>query len=146
MSANCRSCGELALVASAFQRARSEALDAAKVGPPSVLWWRAQLRQRNAAVERIGRPMLGALIFALVVSLALAVGLAAWQVRDGIAWLKQLPQTSMQTFDSGWTQIFSSLWSSALPGSAWNWMVLLSAGATLALLSGVVVYLATEKP
>ena len=145
---HCRSCEELAFVALTFQRARAETAAAAMVGPPSVLWWRAQLRQRNAAVERIGMPMMGAQIFALAVSLALAVGLAAWQARHGLAWLpwlKQLPQTATQQFDSGWTQMLSTLWSSALPGSAWNWMVLLSAGATLALLGGVAVYLASER-
>ena len=145
---HCRSCGELALVASTFQRARAEAVGAAKVGPPSVLWRRAQLRQRNAAVERVGMPMLGAQIFALLVSLALAVGFAGWQARQGLAWrpwLEQLPETTMKHIDSGWNQMLSSLWSSALPGSEWNWMVLLSAGATLALLGGVALYLATEK-
>src|ERR1035438_4613488 len=53
---DCRSCGELVLVTSAFQKARIEAAGAAKLGSPGVLWWRAQLRRRNEAVERIGRP------------------------------------------------------------------------------------------
>ena len=98
-------------------------------------------RHREANAGRTG-------LCAELRSLALAVGCAAWQARDGLdwlPWLKELPQTAMKQFDSGWSQMLTSLWSSALPGSAWNWMVLLSAGATLALLSGVVVYLAAEK-
>jgi hypothetical protein len=136
----CRCCGDLALVALAFQAARAEAFDAAKIGSPGVLWWRAQLRRRNAAVERIGRPILGAQIFALAVNLLLVVGFVVWQARHGLAWLtwlQQLPQTAPLHFDSGW---FDSLL-----GGGWSPMVLIPAAATLALLGGVVVYLATEK-
>ncbi len=140
---HCRSCGDLVLVAMAFQRARSEAASAAKLGSPGVLWWRAQLRQRNAAVERIGRPILGAQIFALAVNAMLAVVFVAWQARHGLAWLtrlQQLPQTAALHLDSQW---LDSLWPSALTG--WGPLVLIPAAATLALLGGVVVYLASEK-
>lgn len=143
--AGCRSCRELVLVTTAFQRARAEAAGAAKLGSPGVLWWRAQLRRRNEAVKRISRPILGAQIFALVVNLVLAVGFAVWQARHGVAWLtrmEDLPQTSALHLDSGW---FDSLWSAATSGPGWNWMVLIPAAATLALLGGVVVYLASEK-
>jgi hypothetical protein len=136
----CRSCGELVLVTAAFQKARADTAGAAKIGSPGVLWWRAQLRRRNEAVERIGKPILGAQIFALVVNLLLAVGFVVWQARHGLAWLnwfEQLPQTATLHLDS--------LWSSALLDFGWNWMVMIPALATLALLGGVVVYLASEK-
>jgi hypothetical protein len=140
----CRSCGELVLVTSAFQQARAQATGAAKLGSPGVLWWRAQLRRRNAAVERIGRPILGAQIFALAVNLILAVVFVVWQARHGLAWLtrlEQLPQAAAIHLDS--------LWPSMVTGSGWssllNPMVMIPAAATLALLGGVVVYLASEK-
>jgi hypothetical protein len=137
---SCRSCGELVLVTSAFQKARIEAAGAAKLGSPGVLWWRAQLRRRNEAVERIGRPILGAQIFALAVNLVLAVAFVVWQARNGLAWLtrlEQLPQTA--------TLHLGSLWSSAMLNFGLDWMVMIPALATLALLGGVVVYLASEK-
>jgi hypothetical protein len=136
----CRACGELALVTMAFQQARIEAAGAAKLGSPGLLWWRAQLRRRNAAVERIGRPILGAQIFALAVYLLLAVGFVAWQAQHGVAWLtwmEQLPQLAALHL--------GSLWPSVVSGSGWSSMVLISAAATLALLGGVAVYLASEK-
>jgi hypothetical protein len=140
----CRSCGELVLVTTAFQKARAEAVGAAKLGSPGVLWWRAQLRRRNAAVERIGRPILGAQIFALGINLMLVVAIVTWQARHGLAWLtrlEQLPQTAAMHLDS--------LWPSMIPASGWssllNPMVMILAAATLALLGGVVVYLASEK-
>jgi hypothetical protein len=137
---SCRSCNELALVTMAFQQARNQAAGEARIGSPGVLWWRAQLRRRNEAVERIGRSILGAQIFALAMLLLLAVGFMAWQARHGVAWLtgiEQLPQTAELHL--------GTLWTYALTGSGWNWIVLLPAAATVALLGGVVVYLASEK-
>jgi apolipoprotein N-acyltransferase len=85
-------------------------------------------------------------------NLLMAVGFAVWQARHGLAWLTWLQQAPAQPFDSSslGTQGFGFqglgfLWSSALSGSGWNWMVLLPAAATLALLGGVVVYLALEE-
>ena len=60
---DCRSCAEQILLTEAFQHARAEASSAANLTSPAVLWWRAQLRRRNEAVERVGRPILGAQIF-----------------------------------------------------------------------------------
>lgn len=136
----CRSCSEFALVTTAFKRARIEAASEAKLSSPGVLWWQAQLRWRNEAVERIGRPILGAQIFALALNLVLAVGFVAWQARHGFAWLtwlQQLPGTATVHLDT--------LWSSAESVSGWSLMLLIPAAATLALLGGVVVYLASEK-
>jgi hypothetical protein len=142
----CRCCSELALVTAAFQRARAESAGAANIGSPGVLWWRAQLRRRNAAVERIGRPILGAQIFALAVNLVLAVAFVVWQARHGLAWLTwpswnawfaQLPLTATLHLDSGWLD--------SLFGSGWSPFVMIPALATLALLGGVVVFLASER-
>ncbi|MGA2650681.1 MAG: hypothetical protein ABSF28_09165 [Terracidiphilus sp.] len=70
----CRSCSELALVTRAFQTARAQTAAAANLASPGLLWWRAQLRRRNEAVERVGKPILGANIFALSVMLLFAIG------------------------------------------------------------------------
>lgn len=130
----CRACADLVLVASAFQSARAETVAAAKVGSAGALWWRAQLRRRRAAVERIERPLMSAQIFALAVSVLAALGFAGFEARHGVAWLdwlEGLPQAAtVQMAD------FSA--------SGWMWL-LLAAGATLALVAGVVVYMTAEK-
>jgi hypothetical protein len=141
----CRTCRELVLVTEIFQNARSVTMAAARPASPGVLWWRAQLRRRNAAVARIGKPLLGAQIFALAVSLACAVGFLVWQAQSGIAWLtwfQQLPQPASFHFDAQW---FSSLWSSDPANSGLYPMLLISAFAVLAVVGGVVVYLTSEK-
>jgi hypothetical protein len=141
----CRSCSELALVTSAFQRARNQAVGAAKIGSPGLLWWRAQLRRRNAAVERISKPILSAQIFALAVNLVVAAAVAVWQARQGVAWLTWL-QELPHSFGSQW---FSSLLPSGLFGSGdsllMNPLVLVSALSVVALVGCVVVYFASEK-
>lgn len=141
----CRSCGELVLVATAFQRARKQAVDEANICSPGLLWWRAQLRRRNAAVERITKPILSAHIFALAVNLAVVVAVAVWQARHGLAWLiwlQQLPRSiSFQWLSALWP---ADLFSSGM-GSLLSPMVLISAFAALALIGGVVVYFASEK-
>lgn len=136
----CRGCGEFVRVTMAFQQARTEASAEARLGSPGVLWWRAQLRRRNEAVERIGRPILGAQIFALAVNLLLAAVFVVWQARHGVewlTWLEELPQTAVGHLDT--------LWGYALSGSSWTVLAMVAAAATVALVGGVVVFFASEK-
>ena len=136
----CRSCTELVLVTRAFQTARAQTAAAANLASPGLLWWRAQLRRRNAAVERVGKPILSANIFALSVTLLFALGFLATQATTGLRWLSwftQLPQASAFHLES--------LWPSALLTSGWGLFLLIPMCATLALIGGVVVYLALEK-
>ena len=136
----CRSCADLVLVTQAFQSARASAAAQANLPSPSQLWWRAQLRRRNEAVERVGKPILGAQIFALSVCLAFAAGFLASQATRGLAWLpwlKALPQASALHLEA--------LVPTGLFSSGWSLMVLIPVLATLALLGGVAVYLASEK-
>lgn len=136
----CRNCQELVLLSTAFLQAKTNAVSEAKLAAPGLLWWRAQLRRRNAAVERISKPILGAQIFALAVFVALTVGLAVWQARSGLGWL-----TRLEALPGAAELDIGTLWSSALSGSAWLPMVMISVAAALVLLGGVVVYLSSEK-
>jgi hypothetical protein len=134
----CPACSDLVLVTQTFQQARANTSAMPHLESPGVLWWRAQLRRRNAAVERLGRPILGAQIFALVVSLIVAIGAFAWQARHGhpiTTLLEKIPgalnfnallPASMPSFDSG-------LW------------LVVPILATIAVCGGVVVYLVSEK-
>ena len=83
----CRSCSELVLVTQAFRQARAGASAVAPLQSAGALWWRAQLRRRNAAIERIGKPILGAQIFAVAVTLLIAAGFIATQARQGLRWM-----------------------------------------------------------
>jgi hypothetical protein len=126
----CRSCSELLLVTRAFQQSHAATSAQAQLPPPGLLWWRAQLRRRNAAVERVGRPILGAYVFALATLVFVAVAFLVTQVRHGFAWFDWLAQS----------QIAASL------STGWSFLILLPILATVVLVSAVVVYLTTERP
>jgi len=142
---SCKSCSELVLVTSAFQRARNQSVGSARLSSPGLLWWRAQLRRRNVAVERISRPILSAQIFALILNVTLAVVVAAWQARHGLAWLTWL-QRLPHSFD---TQRFSSLVPSGLLNSSadslFSPLLLIAAASAVAVVGCVFVYFASEK-
>jgi hypothetical protein len=134
--AACRSCSDLVLVTESFRKARAASTASARLTPPGVLWWRAQLLRRNAAVERVTRTFFGAQVVALAVTLLAGVGFLAFEAltRDGWRdWLKQLPQNA--TLD--WHHLLAT----ATANPAWDWMML---GPVL-LLGSVALYMATDR-
>ncbi len=132
--AGCASCVDLVLVTQTMQGARAESRHEALPGAANLLWWKAQLRQRNAATERVSRPITIAEIFAFCVMLLVAVIFVASQYRHGLRWAEWLPELAP------WRALH---FSSAATG--WGSLLLISGLGVLALLSGIVVYLVAEK-
>ncbi|MGD0632337.1 MAG: hypothetical protein ABR987_23685 [Terracidiphilus sp.] len=125
----CRTCAELVLVTQAFQQSRASAAAQVKLPAPGAIWWRAQLRRRNAAVERVGKPILGAYVFALSVAVLVAAVFAFSQARNGLRWLE-----ASESFNpSAWVSAGGSL------------IVLIPVFAMVALVGAVVVYIAAER-
>ncbi len=137
--ADCRSCADLLLVTQAFQQSRAIAAAEVKLPAPGAIWWRAQLRRRNAAVERVGKPIVGAYVFALTITLVVAAVATITQARHGLRWFDWLGQAQGAAIDR---QTFNPL---TLLNSGWNLSALIPILATLALLGAVAVYLATER-
>jgi hypothetical protein len=130
----CRSCSELILTKQAFRQARAAAMSMPTLPSPSALWWRAQLRKRNEAIERINRPILGAQIFALAIVALAAVGGLLWQLRHGFDLADWFRQVHLDT-----------LWPSSLGNFAGGLWFVVPVLAALAIVSGLVVYFASEK-
>lgn len=133
----CRSCSDLALVSETLQTARAQTLAAARPVPAGVLWWRAQLRRRNAAVEQLARPLLGAQIFAMAVVLLAGLGFLLFEARHNDAWLlwlQHLPQDPALRWDN--------LRATLEAAPHWSWLLM---GPALALLGGIAVYVATDR-
>ncbi len=134
----CRTCSEQILVLHAFHSARTQAMRAARVDHPNLLWWRAQLRRRNEALQRVGRPITTAQIFALCISILAAAALLRSQLGKGFNWSSWLPQTSSAShFDA--ISFFTSV------SADWGLLLLLTGIGTVLLLSAVVVYLASDR-
>lgn len=136
----CRRCGDLVLVKQAFNSIRVEAISEARLDSPGVLMWRSQLRRRNAAFASVGRPIAGAQIFALITFIVAAVGLVASQAKHGIQWLLWFDQAPPKRAFH-----LETLWSFSFMRADWNLMILIPTLGALAILSGVVLYLASEK-
>jgi len=133
----CGNCSDLVLVSQTFQHARSESEREAPCGSPGLLWWRAQLRRRNAATERVSRPITIAQTFALIVNVFVGVVFVASQYRRGLHWA------------SWWSELVAPRALHFLPVRSgpvdWSLLLFISSFGVLALLSIVVVYLASEK-
>jgi len=133
----CANCSDLVLVTLTFQRARSESELAAPDNSPSLLWWRAQLRRRNAATERVARPITIAQVFAWLVVVLVGAVFVASQYRHGLNWASWwaefVPARALHFLSIGSGQV------------GWNRLLLIFSFGVLALLSALVVYLASEK-
>jgi hypothetical protein len=139
-AASCRSCAELVLITLAFRAARTTAAAAAPLVSPGILWWRAQLRRRNAAIERVTRPLLGAQIFAFLVCIAVAIGFTASHPTQSLSWIAEISQLLRPPSID-----VAKFWPSSLAGSGSALWVLVPLLAMLALLGGVAVYLASSQ-
>jgi len=135
--AGCRSCSDLILVAEAFRKARIESVASARLVPPGVLWWRAQLRRRNAALERVTHTLFSVQMVALAFSLLAGVGFVIFEALTSDSWrdwLVQLPHNTAL----GWNHLLAT----TVANPAWTW---LAVGPALILLGSVAVYLATDR-
>jgi hypothetical protein len=132
--ASCRACSDLVLVTESLQASRRQTADLARLQPAGAIWWRAQLRRRNAAIEKVSRPILGAQLFALTMTLVVIAAIAVWQFGNWSVWFADLPGALH----------LDALIPSSMPESSILWIIV-PVLATIALLSGIVVYIASEK-
>ena len=128
--AQCPRCSQELLVAQRIQQLRAQTLETAPPGSSSLLWWRAQARRRNAAIERAGRPIAVAQIVALAIVFAIVVAAVAshWPA----------VRNSLLATD----RISDSL---ATVRSEWGLIPLALALTLIVMLSGIVLYLTTDR-
>jgi hypothetical protein len=126
----CTRCGQEVLLTTHLQQTRTATIAASQPVPASLLWWRAQVRRRNAALERAGRPIAAAQIFALVIAAAviLRIVVSHWQ-----SLLDRAPSAANAA---------AAL--TALRGD-WGLVPLVLVVAVVTTLGGVVVYLSTDR-
>jgi len=135
--AGCPSCTAQAELLTGLRQMRAEAVTQPHLPPAGQIWWRAQLRRRREAAERLHRPLLGAQLFALAVALFAALGLLAW-LRTTSDALSGWPAELARAFN------LAALVPTAFthPGGLW---LLLPALVMLAAVASAAVYFAIEK-
>ncbi|HEX4156195.1 MAG TPA: hypothetical protein VHY48_11330 [Acidobacteriaceae bacterium] len=126
----CRRCGEMVLLTQAFGAARASSMSEARVEPPALVWWRAQLRRRHETMQRVERPMR---VQMLVVLAVVCVGLGlAFQLSGGVpVWRSWVSAGAEAVVRSG-------------VGSLGPGLAVVSAVA-LAMMAGLAVYLTVER-
>ena len=83
-AAECRDCGELHAVATAFLEDRVVAVAEAPVPAAGTMWWRMRLRQRRDAEERARRSLLVGQAATVFLALALMAVLFGAEVAAGL--------------------------------------------------------------
>jgi hypothetical protein len=126
----CKGCNQIALLSGVFLESRAEAAGSARLAAPGLLFWKAQLRRRNEALEHITRPILAVEIVGFAVTLVV-LALVVWK------WI-YVPSSdflsSAQNFAP--TMRFAG---------NWGWTLVAAAALTLVLFGGVALYLVTTK-
>lgn len=133
--AHCASCRSLVAVTQAFRSERADAICQPRLESPGVLWWRAQLRRRNAAIQSLSRPFLGAQIFAVALALFAAGAFLVSELRQGVSWLGDLPRTLH----------FAALLPASLQESPEAGLALVLVMVFAALAGGVALYVASDR-
>ena len=131
----CDTCNDLVLLTRAFQMAKTSSTTEVNV-PPSLIWWRAQLRLRRAAAEQVSTPVTIAQLFAWAISLVAAVGLVISQHHHGLRWGSWFADLTPDLIR------LSPMFSSHLD---WNLVVVIPTIGALAVVAGLVVFLVSEK-
>jgi hypothetical protein len=126
----CTRCAQEILLTTHFQQARANTIAAAQPGTPSLLWWRAQLRRRNAALTRAARPLAAAHVFAFILVIATIVGVIASRWHN---LLDRAPSAQ------------SAVNSLAAIRADWGLAPLILAITLITTLGGVAVYLSTDR-
>lgn len=126
----CRVCGERVRVTEALRQMRANSMGAARLEPPALVWWRAQLRRRREVMQRVERPMRAQMIVVLGV-ICVGMGLA-FELSGGVpAW-------------RAWVSAGAgSVVRSSLGGLGVGLVVV--SGLALAMMAGLAVYLTMER-
>ncbi|HVH72409.1 MAG TPA: hypothetical protein VNB49_15050 [Candidatus Dormibacteraeota bacterium] len=135
----CRDCQGLVLVVQTLQKAKSNGEQSARLHSPGLLWWRAQLRRRNEAIQSVTEPL------ALAVKAGLLGLLVAFCV---LVWRGGQSADLLHLFQGLFSSDFSSLgelWTMA-SGANLGIIVLGVAGlATLAFFASLAIFLLRDE-
>ncbi len=134
----CQVCKDLVLVTDSFQAAKTRSTNLVSLHTPGLLWWKAQLRRRQAAVTRVSQPLWGAQMFALGIYVVAAVAVLLSQATHGLHWLEWLAKVP---------QARAFHLEVLLPASNldWNWTLLVPSLVLLTLGSGLLLFFTSEK-
>jgi hypothetical protein len=132
-AAACNRCTQEILVTQHLSAAKASAIAAAPAAAPALLWWRAQLHRRNAALAQAARPIAAAQIFAIAITAAAVIGLIATHWDFILHHGTQTPSPSLSV--SSFTALLGN----------WGLAPMVLAVTLVATLGGVALYLSADR-
>ncbi|HXS12077.1 MAG TPA: hypothetical protein VN734_05200 [Acidobacteriaceae bacterium] len=126
----CRRCAEMVLVTQALGAMKTSSLSETRVEPPALVWWRAQLRRKHEAVQRMERPMRAQMLVVLAV-VCVGLGLAFRLSGGAAAWRAWISAGAEGVVQSGVGSLGVGL--------------LVASAVALAMMAGLAVYLTVER-
>ena len=133
----CRYCADFLLVSESLRSARQESIQNVPIVSPGLLWWRAQLRRRNQALQKMSRPtsIIGklALISTFVVAIV-ALVFERQQSADWLRWLFGLQDSAAAHHNAIAAQV-----------SVWNLLLGAITIGAFVLMSAFALFLASDK-
>lgn len=135
----CRDCQELVLVTQTLQEAKLNGEQVALLHSPGSLWWRAQLRRRSEAIQRVTEPPALAGKVGLLGLLA-ALCVLVWQGGQSGYFLNLFQGLSSSGFSS-----LGELWTAASGANLWIIVLGVAGLAMLALFGSFAIFLLRDK-
>lgn len=126
----CRKCSEIVLVTQALGGAKASAMSEARTEPPALVWWRAQLRRKHEAVQRVERPMRAQMLAVLAV-VCVGLGLAFRLSGGANTWRAWMSSSAEAVLRSGVSDFGLGL--------------VVASAVALATMAGLVVYLGVAR-
>ncbi len=133
--ANCPLCKDLMYVTQSLQQDRTETVKSARVASPGTLWWQAQVRMRNGAMERINRPVALAEKFALIILAIAFVASIAWKGGQILGWFMGPEAAAHSSTQAANPAVFNG----------WTTFFMVAGLGTVAICAALAVYLLREK-
>lgn len=135
----CRDCQELVLVTQTLQKAKSNGEQLARLHAPGLLWWRAQLRRRNEAIQSVAEPLALAEnvgVFGLLAAFCVLV----WQGGQSA----DLLNLFQGLFSSGFSPL-QELWAAASGANVWITVLGVAGLSTVALFASFAIFLLRDE-
>jgi hypothetical protein len=137
---NCPRCSDIILAVKALQQGKTAAMQSARVLSPGYLWWKAQLLQKDNALEQISKPALWVEKFSLIAVICAAIffGLRQWE---------QIAAFFKRAFETvGLPRLeLADLFSTVKSGNNLLWIALPVGLAAIAILGGLMLWFSEER-
>jgi hypothetical protein len=137
---HCPQCGDVVLAVRALQRGKAAAMQSARTVSSGYLWWKAQLLQKNNALEQIAKPALWVEKFSLIAVVCTTIVFGFLQWKQIVAFFKSAFETvGLSQFD------LASLFAAVKSGNYSLWVALSIGLATITILGGLMLWFSEEK-